>query len=113
MSIKVSINRKQLLESIDRALVVKVSDKKPIVLDFNAGKVNLTMQTGTKSFNEDVACETGSNVIKIGVNPQYLLDALKVISDDEIHIEMANSNSPMFLTSENDTYKYVILPISM
>ena len=48
----------------------------------------------------------------IGFNPKFLIDALRVIDDEEINIYMMNPKSPCFIKDEDATYIYLILPVN-
>ena len=111
--LSVKMDRKELMECVDRALVVKTQDKTPIIMSFEPGKVNLQMKTANKSFDEDVECDLSEGLIKIGVNPQYLLDILKAIQDDEITLGLDTPKTPIKLFADNGEYKYILLPVSI
>ena len=48
----------------------------------------------------------------IGFNPKFLIDALKVIEDEEIDIYMVNPKAPCFIRDEQQNYIYLILPVN-
>ena len=50
--------------------------------------------------------------IMIGFNPKFLIDALKVIEDEEIDIYMVNPKAPCFIRDEQQNYIYLILPVN-
>ena len=109
----VKINRKDLLDVVDRALVVKTQDKQPIVLTFEPTKVKLEMKTSTKSFDEEIECEMESGLIKIGLDPAHLLEMLKAVPDDDIALGLDDSKAPLRIFADNGEYKYILLPISI
>ena len=51
--------------------------------------------------------------IRIGFNPKFFTDALKVIDDEEIDIYMVNPKAPCFIKDEEETYLYLILPVNI
>ena len=55
--------------------------------------------------------KTGKDIM-IGFNPKFLIDALRVIDDEEINIYMMNPKSPCFIKDEDATYIYLILPVN-
>ena len=84
---KVTINKKMLLDCIDRAtLMVKEGDKKPIILNISNDMMELkiTSQIGTMDELIDITLE--GNDIKIGFNPKFLIDALRVIDEETIEL---------------------------
>ena len=50
--------------------------------------------------------------LMIGFNPKFMIDALKVIDDEEIEMFMVNPKAPCFIKDEKDTYLYLILPVN-
>ena len=48
----------------------------------------------------------------IGFNPKFLIDALRVIDDEEIDIYLVNPKAPCFIKDAEDRYVYLILPVN-
>ena len=48
----------------------------------------------------------------IGFNPRFLIDALRVIDDEEISIYLVNPKAPCFIKDEQESYIYLILPVN-
>ena len=48
----------------------------------------------------------------IGFNPKFILDALRVIDEDEITMYMINPKAPCFIRDQEETYIYLILPVN-
>lgn len=110
---KVTINKKMLLDCIDRAtLMVKEGDKKPIILNISNDMMELkiTSQIGTMDEMIDITLE--GNDIKIGFNPKFLIDALRVIDEETIDIYYMNPKAPCFIRDEKENYIYLILPVN-
>jgi len=110
--IHVKVDKKELMETIDRALVVQ-TDNVPIVFDIKDNIISTSYLTNISKFDEDVECEKTGDDIRIGLNPKYVLDALKAADDDEIVLNMHNSNSPMFIADDEGTYIYIVLPVNI
>ena len=49
----------------------------------------------------------------IGFNPKFLIDALKVIDDETIHMYLMNPKAPCFIRDDEETYTYLILPVNI
>ena len=47
----------------------------------------------------------------IGFNPKFLIDALRIIDDENVTLYMMNPKSPCFIKDEEETYIYLILPV--
>ena len=50
--------------------------------------------------------------LMIGFNPKFLIDALKVIDDEEITIYLLNSKAPCFIKNDDESYIYLVLPVN-
>ncbi len=110
---KVHINKKELLSCIDRAtLLVKEGDKKPIIINITNGSMELKINSVIGSMNEDIEIEKSGKDLMIGFNPKFLIDALRVIDDEDVDLYMVNSKSPCFIKNVEESYIYMILPVN-
>ncbi|MEG0805988.1 MAG: DNA polymerase III subunit beta [Lachnospiraceae bacterium] len=110
---KIRINKKELLNCIDRAtLLVKEGDKKPIIMNIHDETMELKINSFIGSMNEDIDIKKDGKDILIGFNPKFFIDALRVIDDEEITLYMVNAKAPCFIKGENDKYIYLILPVN-
>lgn len=110
---KVKINKKELLSCIDRAtLLVKEGDKKPIIINILDGSMELKINSILGSMNEDIDIEKQGKDLMIGFNPKFLIDALRVIDDEEVDIYMVNPKAPCFIKNTEESYIYMILPVN-
>ena len=48
----------------------------------------------------------------IGFNPKFLIDALRVIDDEEVELYMVNPKAPCFIKNPEESYIYLILPVN-
>ena len=107
---KVSVNKKEFLDCIDRAtLLVREGDKKPIVIEITDGSMEIKMG----SMNEEIDIEKSGKDIVIGFNPKFLIDALKVIDDEVINMYLMNPKAPCFIRDDEENYTYLILPVNI
>ena len=110
---KVVIDRKALIDAIDIMMVfIKESDKRPVIMDITDDVMNIRVKTGLGSGNEDVEIKKTGADLKIGFNPKFLLDALKVIEDEFVTLSFVNAKSPCFIKDDEETYMYLILPVN-
>lgn len=110
---KVTINKRELLNCIDRAtLLVKESDKKPIIISINSGYMELKIDSQIGSMKEEIDIEKEGKDLLIGFNPKFLIDALRVIDDEIITIFLVNPKAPCFIRDEQESYVYLILPVN-
>ena len=94
---KVKINKRELLDCIDRAtLLVKEGDKKPIIMNITDGTMELKINSFIGSMNEDIDIAKEGKDILIGFNPKFFIDALRVIDEEEVTLYMVNPKAPCF-----------------
>ena len=111
---KVNINKKELLNCIDRAtLMVKEGDKKPIIMDINDTSMELRINSTIGSMNELIDIRKEGKDLMIGFNPRFMIDALKVIDDEFVDIYLINSKAPCFIKDKEENYIYLILPVNI
>lgn len=110
---KVEINKKELLDCIDRAtLLVKESDKKPIIIQISEGSMELKINSQIGSMDEEIDITKEGKDILIGFNPRFLIDSLRVIDDENVTLYLVNPKAPCFIKDEKETYIYLILPVN-
>lgn len=111
--IKVKINKKELLSCIDRAtLLIKEGDKKPIIINIGDEVMELKIKSQIGSMNEEIMIYKEGKDLLIGFNPKFLIDALRVIDDEEVTLYLMNAKAPCFIKDENESYIYLILPVN-
>lgn len=110
---KVKINKKEFLNCIDRAtLLVKEGDKKPIIINITDSEMELKINSSIGSMNENIDIEKQGKDLMIGFNPKFLIDALKVIDEEEVDIYLVNPKAPCFIKDSKESYIYLILPVN-
>ena len=110
---KVTVNKREMLECIDRStLLLKESDKKPVIIDVQDDYMKFAMNSTIGSMDEDIDASKEGKDILIGFNPRFLMDALRVIDEDEITMYMINPKAPCFIRDQEETYIYLILPVN-
>ena len=110
---KVSINKKEFLDSIDRAnLLIREGDKKPIIINILNGLLQVNLNSAIGALNEDIDIDKEGKDIMIGFNPKFLMDALRVIDDENVTMYLVNHKSPCFIRDKEENYIYLILPVN-
>ena len=110
---KVSINKKEFLDSIDRAnLLIREGDKKPIIINILNGLLQVNVNSAIGALNEDIDIDKEGKDIMIGFNPKFLMDALRVIDDENVTMYLVNHKSPCFIRDKEEKYIYLILPVN-
>lgn len=109
----IKVNKKVFMDHIDRAMImIRDNDRKPIILKIEENNVNMKIRSSFGSMNANVAAQKTGDDITIAFNPKFLLDALRVIDDEEADIYMMNPKSPCFIKDDVGNYIYLILPVN-
>ena len=110
---KVTVNKKEFLDCIDQAsILIRENDKKPIILNITDDSMELKMNSSFGSMNANVTLSKTGKDIMIGFNPKFLMDALRILDDEEIDLYMMNPKSPCFIKDIDENYIYLILPVN-
>lgn len=110
---KVTVNKRELLNCIDRAtLLIRESDKKPIIINMEDHNMQLKLSSIIGTMNEEIEINKTGRDIMIGFNPRFLIDALRVIDDEEVTLYLVNPKAPCFIKDEEEKYIYLILPVN-
>ena len=110
---KVTVNKRELLDCIDRAMIlIRESDRKPIILNITDRSIGLRVKSAFGSMNAEVMITKTGQDIMIAFNPKFLIDALKVIDDENVDLYMMNPKSPCYIRDEEEKYTYLILPVN-
>ena len=64
------------------------------------------------TMKEEILVNKQGKDIMIAFNPKFLIDALRVIDDENVDIYMVNSKAPCFIRDEEGSYIYLILPVN-
>ena len=110
---KVSLNKKDFLDSIERAIIlIRENDKKPIILNIEDSKMSLKLNSSFGTMSAEILIHKTGQDLMIGFNPKFLSDALRIIDDEEVTLYMMNAKSPCFIKDEDESYIYLILPVN-
>ena len=116
---KIKVNTKSILESLDRVSLFsrEVSEKEkkaPIKLNVSMEGIEISCTSLAGDAKENVLGIVEGKNLEIGFNPRYLIEALKVIENEEIVMNFTTNVSPMIIkpTHGND-YIYMVLPVKL
>ena len=107
----ISVDRQLLLNAIDRVSVMTMDEAHSIKLIFDDNRLVVTSAVNEiGSASDEVAIKYSGEKIEIMFNPNYVMDPLKAIDDDEIKIELNNGHSPAVIKC-SIPFLYVIMPL--
>lgn len=112
---EMTISTKALTDAIDRAYLLSREEKTNIVRLVTIGSSHIEISSSSSELGKVTEqIETHSlqgDELKISFNSKYMLDALKVIDSDNIHIGFTGMMSPIIIRPEEDQRMlHLILP---
>lgn len=110
---KVTVNKREFQDAIDRAsILIRENDKKPIIINITDDGMQLKLNSAFGTLDAEVSISKLGKDLMIGFNPKFLIDAVRIIDDEEITLYMMNPKSPCFIKDEEENYIYLILPVN-
>jgi DNA polymerase-3 subunit beta len=108
---RVVIDREMLLSALRRVSVVTTDKSNATRLTFSANQLTISINTPDVGEGRDtVPVKYAGKEVSIIFNPEYVMDPLKNIDDDEIVIEMNDGHSPALLKC-SIPFLYVLMPL--
>ena len=114
--ILLTANVSALTSSIERvSLIVPEKIKSPVRCVFGDGVADFRTMNTIGSAHDTCSVAGNGGELEIGFNCRYLLEALRAVPDDEVHLELQNGLSPIIFTSANEKsdFTYMVLPIRL
>ena len=74
--------------------------------------MELKIKSQIGSMNEEIMITKEGKDLLIGFNPKFLIDALRVIDDEEVTIYLMNAIAFCFIKDDEESYIYLILPVN-
>lgn len=110
---RLKINRGEMIDCLERAsLLAKEGRNNLIRLAISEDRIIITSQSEEGNVREEVFIEKEGTDLEIGFNAKYLLEVFKVISHEEVVMEMNTNISPCIIKPlEGNEFEYLILPV--
>ncbi|MGP1347565.1 MAG: DNA polymerase III subunit beta [Phycisphaerales bacterium] len=105
-----------LASAVRRAALLTNEESRGVRMSFDSGDKTLRLSSRAPELGEsevqvDIAGYDGDS-IEIGFNPAFISDALKVVEEDQVVIEMKAPNRPGLLKAGSD-FVYVVMPVNL
>jgi DNA polymerase-3 subunit beta len=108
---KIEVDRKLLLDAIDRASVMMMEESSSTRLTFDSNQLLVSSVAADIGEAKDIVpIKYSGERIEIVFNPSYVKDPLKAIDEDEITIELNNGSSPAVIRC-SVPFLYVMMPL--
>ncbi|MGA2775144.1 MAG: DNA polymerase III subunit beta [Candidatus Omnitrophota bacterium] len=109
---KMKINRAQFLLAVRRASLLSTPDYQAVKLEVFKNKLVVSKSTpDVGESREEVVVEYQGKELAIGFNPNYLIDVLKNVSEENIEFELSDSEKPGVIRING--YVYIVLPMRL
>ncbi len=106
----VSGSRQALINAIRRASLMTAATSQAVIFELGPGRLIVSKESPELgSAREEVAVTYGGEPMAIAFNPEFWLEALKVLESDEVRIELSGPDRPAVIRQPGFTY--VVLPM--
>jgi len=110
---KIMIQRSQFLDGIKRAALLTTQDSQSVKFEILKNKIVVSKSSpNIGEVREEMDTLYKGQEIAVGFNPNYIMDVLKVIPQDEIALEIFGSDKPAVIRIE-DWFLYLALPMQL
>ncbi len=112
---RVLVDRRDLLNSIERAIVVSRDGRSNLVkFSFKKNVLYLTANSSISNLREQMDVQINGPDIDIAFNARYFSDVFRALDDDYVYLEMRNNVSPCVVRPvQGDAFYYLILPVRL
>lgn len=114
-----AFQKQDLVEAIGFICDISKNNRKaksPVTYNFCDNRLTLDYKAANKHVEEEIKF-TNQNADKIGLtvgfNPLYNYELLSMVESDRITMSFANSYSPSIIHGENESEKYLLLPVRL
>ena len=108
---RVVVERKPLLDALDRVSVMMIDDSNSTRLTFDANELTVTSAASDVGEARDlVPIKYDGPRIDIVFNPGFVMDPLKAIDEDEVIIELNDGTKPAMIKC-SVPFLYVMMPL--
>ena len=109
----VTLGRAPLLASLQRTAIMTSDKFKGVRLNLEPGTLRVASNNAEQEEAVDeLDIDYGGDTIEIGFNVTYLIDALANMGQDMVKVELSDGNSSALMTiPDNDSFKYVVMPM--
>lgn len=98
-----------------RAQVMTTDRYNLVKYEVSKGKMVVTTNCPeVGELKDEIDVEYDGEPMEVGFNPQFILDALKVVEEERVRIQLKDAQSSGLIMPEgNDNYLYVVMPVRL
>ena len=107
---RITMNTQDVLSSIRRANLLSTPDFQAVKFEIFTNKLVISKSTpDVGESREVIPVEYDGEEMMVGFNPQLLIDFLKNINDEQVHMEILGTDKPAVMRLQD--YLYLALPM--
>jgi DNA polymerase III subunit beta len=111
--IEVDLPRAELRDVVRRAAVMALRNA-PLRLRFAEGELTISAQSqDIGETHESLPAAYTGEPLEIGFNAEFLADGVESVHGDTVRLKLINPLRPGLITSEEDSFWYLIMPIRL
>ena len=109
---KMKVGREPFLLAVKRAALLSTPDYQAVKMEIFKNKLVVSKSTpDIGESREELAVGYSGKELAIGFNPAYLIDVLKNLDEQEVELEVTDSEKPGVIRSGG--YIYIVLPMRL
>ncbi len=107
--------RNELIGAIRQAEILTTEESRAVRMSFEAEQLVITANSPEQGdARVSLPIEYDGKPLEIGFNPVFLLDALRVLQQEQVFIELEDTFRPGVLCGEDkNDFLYVVMPVSL
>ena len=110
---QIRVNTQQFLSATRRACIFTSQESQSVKIDLTRNRMVISKNTPEiGEFREEIEADYSGDEFSIGFNPNYLIDVLKNISEENIQFGLTDPEKPGMIKSQQD-YTYIVLPMQL
>ena len=112
---EVKVDREALRASLQRAAILSNEKYRGIRVEVSPGNLKISAHNPEQEeAQEEIEADTTVSDLAIGFNVNYLLDALSALRDEEVIIQLRDSNSSALVReSSSEKSRHVVMPLRL
>jgi len=110
---KVTLGTDSALSAVRRAALLASEESKGIKLSLSKGALAFSSRAPeTGDAQVDMSVDYSGKPIEIGFNPQFLIDALRVVRTKEVELHLGEADRPGMIKAGTE-FLYIIMPVNL
>jgi len=114
---KITTSRDELSSAVRKASVLTNEESRGVRMAFTSSDKRLKLSSRAPEMGEsDIHVELSSyegEDIEISFNPTFITDVLKVVTEQEVIVELKAPNKPGLIRSSTNDFVYVVMPVNL